>query len=68
MSELNKNDVLGNFFGGIFGGKSNILVILVLFLLLSQGGKGCGFWGKFDENLILVFVVVILLFGGSFRF
>ncbi|AOY76182.1 hypothetical protein [Clostridium formicaceticum] len=66
MSELNQNDVFSNFFGGIFKGKSNILIILVLCLLLTQ--SKCGFWGKFDENLILVFVVIICLFGGSFRF
>lgn len=61
------NDVLSNFFGGIFGGKNSILIILLIFLLIGQGGLG-GFWGKFDENLILVFVVVILLFSGSFKF
>ena len=64
MSEINKSEGLSSLFSGILGGKSNILVLLLLFLLLSQGG----FWGKFDENLILIFVVIILLFGGSFRF
>lgn len=70
MSDVNKNDVLGNLFGGsggiggIFKGKNSILILLLLFFLLNQSG----IWCKFDENLILVFVVVILLFGGSFKF
>ncbi|SNS07632.1 hypothetical protein SAMN05446037_1003297 [Anaerovirgula multivorans] len=77
MSETNKNDVLGNifggtgsdnvlsnFFGGFFRGKNTIIIIILLFLLIGQKGLFC----KFDENLILVFVVVILLFGGSFKF
>ncbi|SDK14928.1 hypothetical protein [Natronincola ferrireducens] len=68
MSEVNQNDVLGNLFGGIFRGKHSILIFLLIFLLLSGHGGFGGFFGKFDENLILVFVVIILLFGGSFRF
>ncbi|WP_026477146.1 hypothetical protein [Alkaliphilus transvaalensis] len=85
MSEVatnnNNNDFLSSLFGGIGRGKGGInpiVLCLILFLCLSGGGKGgCGgkggfgsFFGLLDENLILVFVILLILFGGtgSFKF
>ncbi|QUH24550.1 hypothetical protein [Serpentinicella alkaliphila] len=70
MSEAARNDLLSNFFGGIGKGNNSWLICLVLILCLS-GGSGCGIGGIFgDQNLILILIVFLVLFGsgGFFRF
>ena len=63
MTEAKNNDLLGSIFRG---GHSNILLILAVLFLFGHGGKGHGGWfGKIDENLLLIFVLIILLFSGS---
>lgn len=74
MSEAARNDLLSNFFGGIGKGNNSWLICLVLILCLS-GGSGCGIGGGIggifgDQNLILILIVFLVLFGsgGFFRF
>ncbi len=75
MTEVaKKNDLLSSFFGGIGGKGSSFPIILVIILLLFfSGGTGIGkgkgsFLGGLDDNLILIFVLFIILFGGSSSF
>ncbi|MBM7616075.1 hypothetical protein [Alkaliphilus hydrothermalis] len=79
MSEVAKknNDFLSQFFGGIGCGKDNTFLICIVVVLCLFGGGfkgGCGGKGGFDklfdENLILILVLLLILFGGtgSFKF
>lgn len=59
-------------FGKGCGDSSIIIWILVIFLLLGDGGigdfgKGCGKggFGKGDDSTILIILVVLLLCGGG---
>ncbi|KAB3529272.1 hypothetical protein [Alkaliphilus serpentinus] len=71
MTEVKKNDFLSSFLGnfGSFGKGNNSWLILIIVLIFLFGNAGT-FWGKLDENLILVFVLFIVLLGGtgSFKF
>lgn len=65
MSEVAKNDLLGNLFGGFGRGNNTLLICVVLFLCLS-GGSGCGIGGLFgDQNLIFIFIIFLILFGSG---
>lgn len=49
---------------GIFGKDNDILLILILFLVLSGDfGKGGGFGGIFDDNIIIWIIILFFLFG-----
>ena len=76
MAEAAKNDLLGSLFGGAGFGKGGIspIILIILLVVLLGGGSGFGGIGKifggFDSNFILIFVVLLILFGGfgSFKF
>lgn len=71
MSDVAKNDFLGNLFGGIGRGHNNTLLICLVLILCLSGGSGCGIGGIFgDQNIIFILIIFFVLFGstGLFRF